>query len=131
MPDPRNDPPHSAEQLGVHAEIPSAHTVVLVLTGELDHHTSKRLTQSVDAQLQGPHRVALVLLDLSGLSLVDSTGLTSLLKVRQAVSHTGGEVALIAPSTQVQRMLDITGINQVFSLYPDRHAAIDAHVHQF
>ncbi|MFJ8032611.1 hypothetical protein [Streptomyces sp. NPDC096032] len=35
------------------------------------------------------------------MSLVDSTGLTSLLKVRQTVSHTGGEVALIAPSPQV------------------------------
>ena len=30
-----------------------------------------------------------------------AAGLTSLLKVRQTVSHTGGEVALIAPSPQV------------------------------
>ncbi|MEU1466125.1 STAS domain-containing protein [Streptomyces sp. NPDC005727] len=125
MPDHQANSPGSAAALTVHTEVLPDQTVLLTLRGALDHHTSAQLTQTLHTLLRPTRPV--VLLDLSGLSFIDSTGLTCLLQARRALHDVDGTIDLIAPGPPVQHLLDLTGINQVFPIHPDRSTAQAAH----
>jgi anti-sigma B factor antagonist len=77
----------------------------LVLRGELDLSTAERLTTCVApfAATEGD-----LVLDLSGLTFVDSTGIREI--VRTASCLRGGSLVLVSPSPHVQRVLELTGI---------------------
>ncbi|WP_445281873.1 STAS domain-containing protein [Streptomyces sp. DSM 118148] len=125
MPDHQSTPPDSLGTLTVHTEALPDQTVLLTLKGTLDHHTSDQLTQTLHTLLRPPRPA--VLLDLSGVSFIDSTGLTCLLQARRAIHGTDGTIDLIAPSPPVRNLLDLTGVNQVFPIHPDRPTAQAAH----
>jgi anti-anti-sigma factor len=57
-----------------------------------------------------------LLLDLSGLTFVDSTGLTALLQLRGRMAP-GARVLLIHPGANVRRVLALTGLDQVFTVH--------------
>ncbi|WP_336319839.1 STAS domain-containing protein [Streptomyces lavendofoliae] len=120
MPDPRDDPPPAPDTFTVRTETLPDQAVLLTLSGSLDHHTSPRLTDHLHTL--PPTALRTVLLDLSALSFIDSTGLTALLHIRRAAVDAGGTVDLIAPSPPVQQMLNITGVNRIFDIHPDLHA---------
>ncbi|MGW3360328.1 STAS domain-containing protein [Streptomyces bungoensis] len=121
MPDHQADPASSEATLTVHTEALADQTVLVTLSGTLDHHTSAQLAQSLHALL--PAARPAVLLDLSELSFIDSTGLTCLLQVRRAVHDACGAIDLVAPSPPVKHLLGLTGIDQVFPIHSDRHTA--------
>ncbi|MFH8804554.1 STAS domain-containing protein [Streptomyces sp. NPDC017936] len=121
MPGSRDEQSAAADTLTVHTGPLPEGGFLLTLTGALDHHTNSRLTSSLQALPQTA--TPTVWLELSGLSFIDSTGLTCLLQVSRAVGAAGGHLALIAPSPPVQQMLDITGIGQVLAVHPDHRTA--------
>ncbi|MFF5158030.1 STAS domain-containing protein [Streptomyces sp. NPDC000348] len=124
MPDHRDDAPATADTLTVHTAVLSD-GFLLTLTGTLDHLTGARLTSSLRTVLQTS--APIVWLELSGLSFIDSTGLTCLLRARRAVSAAGGHLALIAPSRPVQRMPALTGIGRILPVHPDHRTARAVH----
>ncbi|MFI1533255.1 STAS domain-containing protein [Streptomyces anandii] len=125
MPDFRDEQSATADTLTMHTRPLPGGGFLLTLTGALDHHTSPRLTNAVEELLQTDART--LWLELSGLTFIDSTGLTCLLHISRAVTEAGGHLTLAAPSTPVQRMLDITGIGQVLTVRTDTYAAGTAH----
>lgn len=68
--------------------------IVVVVEGELDMFTSADLTRHFDA-LELAERAALVL-DLSGVTFLDSSGLNSLVGLRHLVMSVEGRLGLIA-----------------------------------
>jgi anti-anti-sigma factor len=78
----------------------------LKLVGELDIQSSKKLHLSL-ADLDG----AAIDVDLSGVTFMDSSGLRSIVVLRE--KHKG--VRYVQPSTHVARLLEITGLT--FLLY--------------
>lgn len=81
---------------------------VLVLRGELDPHTAPRLRGEIDRAL-GAGRVNLVL-DLAGLSFIDSSGLRVIISAHKDSSERDGHLVLRSPSPTARRLLDITGL---------------------
>jgi STAS domain-containing protein len=65
--------------------------------------------------LSGP-TPGLVELNLADLDFVDSAGIRCLLNCRSAVETAGSRLVLVEPSPQVVRVLDITGLFDVFGL---------------
>ena len=78
------------------------------LAGELDPHTAPLLQQEIDGVL-GNGGTDLVL-DLSQLGFVDSSGLRVLIAAQHQLGDLGGTLALRAPSETVRRLLEITGL---------------------
>ncbi|MFJ3714360.1 STAS domain-containing protein [Streptomyces sp. NPDC090057] len=124
--------PHSHDEQSAAADTLTVHTgplpdggVLLTLTGALDHHTSTRLTTAVQPHLQ-THTPA-VWLELSGLTFIDSTGITCLLHLHRTITAAHGHLTLITPSPPVQRMLDTTGIGQVLTIHTHHDAAQTPH----
>jgi anti-sigma B factor antagonist len=79
---------------------------VFTLSGELDVTTADGLAD----RLTGPPG-ALVVLDLSGLTFMDSSGIGAIHAARRLTIKNGGTLVVSRPSAQVHRVLEITGLD--------------------
>jgi anti-sigma B factor antagonist len=86
----------------------------LTLSGELDLLSSPALEQELEhANRSG---VEVILLDLSRLEFMDSTGLHVLVKAHQRAHDAGREFVLTKGGDQVQRLLDLTGVAELLRI---------------
>ncbi|AZM56882.1 anti-sigma factor antagonist [Streptomyces sp. WAC 01529] len=112
----------TVEQL-IHEDGP----VLLTATGELDHHTAPQLTRTLaDAPLSPG---APLVIDLSGLTYCDSTGITVLVTTYHRARAAGSSLKLAGLSDSLTRVFQIVGLDQVLSLYPTTEAALAAARH--
>ena len=82
--------------------------------GDLDLETSPELTDQLKALL-GPH---LLVVDLSEVEFMDSTGLGVLIGAHKEQQAHGGALALVGAQPRVQKILRITKLHKVFDLHP-------------
>lgn len=85
---------------------------VIRITGDLDAQTTGRLDEVVAAQLAAGRDE--IVLDLAGLQFLDSSGLRSMVLARGPQGDV--RVVLRSPSGSVLRLLDITGLDEVFDI---------------
>lgn len=91
-----------------------AHTLVS-LAGECDLHTVRRLRDALTSEVsRGARRL---ILDLSGLAFMDSTGMQVLLAARTVLSVRGGTLVVVSPQPVVARILELTGADQLIPVY--------------
>lgn len=89
---------------------------LVTAVGALDLHTAQHLADAAQPLLlTGGHTV---LLDLSGVMFMDSTGLTCLIAAYHTTRSTGARLVLIAPSERVRTMLALTGADQILHSCP-------------
>jgi stage II sporulation protein AA (anti-sigma F factor antagonist) len=62
---------------------------------------------------------AVVALDCSGITFLDSTGLRSAVVAANRAKETDAVFCLIAPSEPVTRVLDLSGVTGMFTVYAD------------
>lgn len=92
--------------------------VVVTLSGELDVVEAARVAAAL-AVIATSGRPIIV--DLAALEFIDSSGLAALVRARHHARNTGFDLLLAAPRPQVQRMLAITRLVEVFTV----HACVD------
>ena len=80
----------------------------MTLQGEIDPHTTKALDTAIDEAV-GDGTV--VVLDLAGVTFIDSAGLRSLIRAQRLAEDAGGGLDLRNLRPSAQRILDITGLN--------------------
>jgi anti-sigma B factor antagonist len=100
---------------GLAVERRPEHTVLRV-SGDLDLETAPRLLAGVE-----PHLVAGdgdLIIDLSALTFIDSSGLSALIRINQRVAATDRRLAIIAPAPHVAKAFEITGLDQILPLRP-------------
>jgi anti-sigma B factor antagonist len=79
---------------------------VLATSGELDLASGPQL----EAELERVSESELVIVDLRRLEFIDSTGLSVLVKANQRAEEAGRRFALVNGGSQIQRLLNLTGI---------------------
>lgn len=84
--------------------------LVLELHGELDMVSSPRLSDACDELGEGD--VGTLVLDLRGVSFLDSTGLKAIFSARNAARDRGQQFAVTPGSPQVQRLLSLTRLGE-------------------
>jgi len=103
------------DDLNIHLRSSDDETQVFELQGSLDIATSPTVRAALlDAAERGQHRLVV---DLSGLDFIDSTGLGALIGGQRRARENGGEVRLVAREGQILRLLRITGLLTVFPVY--------------
>ncbi|MFH8336408.1 STAS domain-containing protein [Streptomyces sp. AM6-12] len=102
--------------LTVAQQLHEAGAVVLEVTGELDHHTAPRLTWALEDLTLAPR--TLLVIDLSGVSYCDSTGITVLVTAFHRAEAAGGSLGLAGLSPDLGRVFRTVGLDQVFTCYP-------------
>jgi anti-sigma B factor antagonist len=85
-----------------------SHVVVVRLTGEVDVATGPELEQRLQEIETGGHTH--VLIDLSEVEFMDSTGLRSIVRAQYFADANGRRLTLRRGSPQVQRLFEITGL---------------------
>lgn len=86
--------------------------LVATLKGDLDIASVPRVRAEMEAALLQPGRKNLVL-DLSGVTFMDSSGLGFLLGRYRLLSEQGGKVAVAGARAQVRRVLDLSGLAKI------------------
>ena len=91
----------------------SGHTVVRV-TGDLDLVTAPELLAAIEPNLDAGTGALVV--DLSRLAFIDSSGLSALVRVNRRMSETGRELSIIAPPPPAAKAFEITGLDRVLPM---------------
>jgi anti-anti-sigma factor len=78
------------------------------VVGEVDLATAPRLSQAISAALM-EDRTGLVL-DVSGVSFMDSTGIHALVDAARLMAEEE-PLVLLSPNVQVRRVLDLLGLD--------------------
>lgn len=95
---------------------------LFALGGSLDIATSPTLRAAlIEAADRNEHEIVV---DLVHLEFLDSTGLGALIGAHKRASENGGSVRLVAAEGQILRLLRITGLLDVFAVYPTIDAAL-------
>jgi anti-sigma B factor antagonist len=87
----------------------------LALAGEVDPHTTEQLDAAVDEALA---HSANVVLDLSGVSFIDSAGLRSLIRAQRLAEGADGSLVIRGPRPSTMRVLEITGLADELTVEP-------------
>jgi anti-anti-sigma factor len=98
---------------------PDQGVVVIPLSGRIDAVSAPELNKTLSARISGGARA--LLLDMSGVVFLSSSGLRTLLLVRKELMTLGGELRLAALQPQVFEVFLMTGFTQVFNI----HATLD------
>ena len=98
------------------------------VSGEIDLHTAPALRAALDSVVAEAAAAspggADVLVDLSGVGFMDSTGLGELVGAHKALGRAGGRLHLVVTSDRVARLLSLTGLDEVLDVHRDRDAGL-------
>ena len=86
--------------------------------GEIDHHTSSAIRTGIDATLF-ENRPQKLILDLSAVSFMDSSGLGLIMGRYSVMKELGGEMAVWNPSPETRAILTLAGMDRLVRIeYP-------------
>ena len=97
-------------------------SAVITVEGELDLDTAGQLRGTLE-KLQDLDISDHLVLDLSGVTFMDSTALSVLVTAQKQAE---GPLHVVATSREVLRVLHVTNLDTVFVLYATRVEAVDA-----
>lgn len=97
---------------------------ILTVTGQLDFALSVKLAPELDAALRSPARA--IVIDLEGVSLVDSSGLALMINAFRSLDRTGRELAIACPRGTQRRPFELTALDRQLPLHDTREAALAA-----
>ncbi len=109
-------------ELNVSTRSHADHTIVTV-SGEIDLYTAPRLHGEIAAVL-ADGMPARVVIDMSGVEFCDSTGMNVLLSCLRRARERGGELEIASPRPAVRKILQVTGLDSVFTLAEDEAAGL-------
>jgi anti-sigma B factor antagonist len=97
---------------------------VVHLGGEIDVYTAPLVREKLDEQIMGG-RTKLVV-DLTDVTFLDSTGLGVLVGRLKLARTRGGSMSLVGRDDRVLKVFSITGLDKVFEIHPDLVSALAA-----
>lgn len=98
---------------------------LITISGRVDSSNSSELDDALQTRLD-EGRTNLVL-DLSDVHYISSSGLRSLVAALRASKKKGGDVRLARPSERVQEVLGLAGLDTLFESYDDVTAAVGSY----
>jgi len=96
--------------------------VVVSTAGEIDLASAPTLDGAL-AQVVESGRVDVVV-DLTLVTFLDSSGLGVLVKYFKRVGSAGGQLRLVVTNPAVRQVLELTGLHSVFAVYDDLDSAL-------
>lgn len=97
--------------------------VVISVTGEVDAHTADQVRAAIDAAITPGARLVV---DLSGVSFLDSTGLGVFVTALKHLREQDGSLELVVTSPRVMKVFQLTGLDVLIPIHEDRSAALES-----
>ncbi len=110
-----SDPREAVRQLDpaallVEFQADDAGVLRVSVTGEIDFASAPSLQARLIAAREREH-TAKVILDITGVPFIDSTGLQALLHLKRELAKERGALVLLGATEEVMRVLQITGVD--------------------
>ena len=102
-------------ELSVSVENGADGTVIVRLSGEADITTARALAETLSSPAAG--NPALLVVDVSGLTFIDSAALQVLVRTHRGLHSGGRRLALVSPGPAVRRILQLSGADKVIGVY--------------
>ena len=90
----------------------AAGRLTIYLAGELDHHEARGAIRSID-ELLDEYLPRDCVLDMSGLSFMDSSGIALISRMSRRMKNLGGRAWIENPAKQPLRVIDASGIDRL------------------
>ena len=90
----------------------AAGRLTIYLAGELDHHEARGAIRSID-ELLDEYLPRDCVLDMSGLSFMDSSGIALIIRMSRRLKNLGGRAWIENPAKQPLRVIDASGIDRL------------------
>lgn len=98
-------------------------TLVVWLSGELDHHVAKQVRLMIERTLPGKN-IKNLIFDFSDLTFMDSSGIGMIIGRYKLIKSIGGNVALVCKNLQMKRLVEMSGLTKLIQIYSDVNQAI-------
>ncbi|GAB6182151.1 anti-sigma F factor antagonist [Desulfotomaculum defluvii] len=98
-------------------------TLLVRLGGEMDFGVADKMRKALDNELVD-RRAKNLVLNLSRVTFIDSSGLGVILGRYKRLANCGGKVILVGAQPQVRRILELSGLVQIMEEYPDESMAL-------
>ena len=89
--------------------------LTLGLTGELDHHEARALSREIEERIETATPRDCVL-DLGGVTFMDSSGIAVILKAYKRMTALGGRLWVENVPSQPMRVLDAAGLDRIIGI---------------
>lgn len=101
----------------------SSGVVVVLPAGRLNMVAAPQLREQLHNLVQAGNTRLVV--DLSGVETIDSSGLGALISGLKAARQSGGDLRIAAPGEQAVTVLELTNLNRVLKSFPSADDAFD------
>ena len=91
--------------------------------GQADLHTASDLRSAISEAID--RGAVHLVVDLSEATFIDSMTLGVLLGAVKRLRPAGGTVSVVCRDPHIRRIFEITLLDRIFTLYPDRQSAVD------
>jgi len=91
---------------------------LIQISGRVDSTNANELGEALNAVIDSGRTQ--IVLDLSEVDYMNSAGLRELVRIYEQVSRTGGMVHIANPSPQIQKLLELVGLDSVFQIHFDQ-----------
>ena len=100
-----------------------ADAYVVSVSGELDIATADRLAEELERTVERNARRVIV--DLVGLTFIDSVALGVLTEEARRLRSTGGTCIVVSQDPRILRVFEITGLDRIFRIERSLAEAVD------
>jgi anti-sigma B factor antagonist len=98
-------------------------TAIVPVTGEVTFSNVAELDRELTAALEDATHLVV---DLTAVTFIDSSGLSTLLKASARARERSGTVALVLATDEPPSIFRFRGVDRLLALYPSREAALAA-----
>ncbi|HET8952870.1 MAG TPA: STAS domain-containing protein [Solirubrobacteraceae bacterium] len=105
-------------------DVTVAHTsygALVAIAGEVDVATVPRVSAALEAEPAAS--AGAIVVDLAGVTFIDSTGLGALVKLEHALAARAGRLAIACPEGPARLLFDVTGLAEQLSVCATRAEA--------
>ncbi len=91
-------------------------TLIVSLTGELDHHSAAQIRKVIEQAVCENHTQHLIF-DFSALSFMDSSGIGMVIGRYKLVKGLGGCVMLVCSDSRIKKLITLSGLSRLIPIY--------------
>ncbi|MBQ3031238.1 MAG: anti-sigma factor antagonist [Anaerotignum sp.] len=98
-------------------------TILIMVSGEIDHHTSKELrrqTESAMSEMGGRNLV----FDFTNVSFMDSSGIGMLIGRYKQLQSMQGRIAIICTEEKIVEIIRLSGLTKLFPIFDSLEDAL-------
>ncbi len=88
---------------------------VAVLTGDIDHHSARKLRSELDSFVI-TMQPDILIIDLTGISFMDSSGIGLIIGRYKLLKELGGKLEVKSPQPYIRRVLRLSGIERIVKI---------------